>query len=71
MRSRRKSLSQVQREKKVLSSHTTINPPSQRSNMGKFCFDFKLDANNAEADADKADAVEAIEAKANKTIEAN
>ncbi len=71
MRSQRKSLSRVQREKKVLSSHTTTNPPSQLSNMEKFCFDFKLDANNAEADADKADAVEAIEAKADETVEAN
>jgi hypothetical protein len=30
-----------------------------------------LDANNSEADAEKADAVEAIEAKADKTVEAN
>jgi hypothetical protein len=30
-----------------------------------------LDANNAEADANKADAVEAIEAKADKTVKAN
>ncbi len=36
----RKSLSQVQQEKKV-SSHTTTNPPSQMSNMGfqiQFCW---------------------------------
>jgi hypothetical protein len=30
-----------------------------------------LDANNAEADAGKADAIEAIEAKVDKTIKAN
>ena len=44
---------------------------NNRVTWGKFCFDFKLDANNAEADADKADAVEAIEAKADKTVKAN
>jgi hypothetical protein len=30
-----------------------------------------LDANNAEADTNKADAVKAIEAKADETVEAN
>ena len=75
MRVQRKSLSQVQQEKKVLSSHTSTNLPSQTSKMGKICFDFKLDAvdNNVnasgaiEANANKAD----VTNKANEAFEAD
>jgi hypothetical protein len=39
--------------------------------LGKFCSDFEIDANDAKPDEDNADANEAIEAKANKTVKAN
>ncbi len=61
MRVQRESLSRVQQEKKVLSLHTTTNPPSQTCNIGKVCFDFKL-----EGVEDNSDDNEAIEAKVDK-----
>jgi hypothetical protein len=39
--------------------------------LGRFRSDFDIDANDAKPDKDNADANEAIEAKADKTVEAN
>jgi hypothetical protein len=39
--------------------------------LGKFCSNFEIDTNDAKPDKDNADTDEAIEAKANKTVEAN
>jgi hypothetical protein len=75
MKVQRKSLSQVQQEKKVLSSHTTTNPPSQTSNMGIFFLDFKLDAVDDNANANGAIEVNAYMAdvtdKAHEAFEAD
>jgi hypothetical protein len=39
--------------------------------LGKLCSDFEINANDAKPDEDNADADEAIEAKADKTVKAN
>jgi hypothetical protein len=45
--------------------------PHKHVTSGKFCSNFKIDANDAKPDKDNADANEAIEAKTNKTVKAN
>jgi hypothetical protein len=38
--------------------------------LGRFCSNFKIDANDAKPDENNADADKAIEAEADKTVEA-
>jgi hypothetical protein len=45
--------------------------PLKRVTLGKFCSDFKINANDAKPDEDNADANEAIEVETDKTVEAN
>jgi hypothetical protein len=47
-------LSRVQQEKKILSSHTTTSSPSQQVTWGQFSVDFKINADIAKADRNKA-----------------
>ena len=45
--------------------------PYKHVTLGKFCSNFEIDANDSKPDDDNADANEAIEAKADKTVKAN
>jgi hypothetical protein len=62
-------LSPAKEESTLLTPQPTL--PHKRVTLGKFCLDFEIDAKVAKPDKDNADANEAIEAKADKTVKAN